>query len=122
MKILIDMNLTPEWEGVIKDRGIHAVHWSSVGAQNATDLEIMEYAKAEGYIVFTHDLDFGDILAVTGAKGPSVIQMRTNNTTPQVMCDFFLKALNQFETRLNKGALITLVHDKMRARILPLKI
>lgn len=82
----------------------------------------MEYAKAEGYIVFTHDLDFGDILAVTGAKGPSVIQMRTNNTTPQVMCEFYFKALNQFETRLNKGALITLVPDKMRARILPLKI
>jgi len=32
--------------------------------------------------VFTHDLDFGDILAATGAEAPSVIQVRTEDTTP----------------------------------------
>ena len=81
----------------------------------------MNFARSEKYVVFTHDLDFGDILAVTGAKTPSVIQVRANNTSPDALKALLLKALNQFEDRLKKGALITLVPGNMRARILPLK-
>lgn len=36
-------------------------------------------AGGAGYVVFTHDLDFGDILAATNADDPSVIQVRTQN-------------------------------------------
>jgi len=97
------------------------VHWSSIGEFDASDREIMDYARNENYVVFTHDLDFGDILAVTGAKGPSVIQIRANNTTPEALKSILVKALDQFELRLKNGALITLVPGKMRARILPLK-
>lgn len=120
MKILIDMNLTPVWEDVFRKQGFHAVHWSSIGAPTASDREIMDYAKANGYVVFTHDLDFGNILAVTGAAGPSVIQVRTDNTTPEALKSLLFKALDQFKVRLEEGALITLVPGKMRARILPL--
>ena len=120
MKILIDMNLTPEWEHVLKGAGIEAVHWSVIGRQDATDREIMDYALQNEYVVFTHDLDFGDILASTGAKGPSVIQVRTDNTSPEAMQELLLKAITQFSDSLNQGALITLVPDKMRARVLPL--
>jgi len=121
MKLLIDMNLTPEWVKALEAEGVKAVHWSSLGALDAPDREIMNFARSEKYVVFTHDLDFGDILAVTGAKGPSVIQVRANNTTPEAIKTLLLKALNQFKDRLKEGALITLVPGKMRARILPLK-
>ncbi|MCC5941499.1 MAG: DUF5615 family PIN-like protein [Balneolaceae bacterium] len=121
MKLLIDMNLTPEWVKALKEDGINAVHWSTLGALNDPDREIMDYARTEDYVVFTHDLDFGDILAVTEANGPSVIQARANNTTPEALKATLVKALNQFEERLKEGALITIVPGKVRARILPLK-
>lgn len=121
MKLLIDLNLTPAWVKALEEEDIKAVHWSSLGALDAPDREIMDLARKEGYIVFTHDLDFGDILAVTGAKGPSVIQVRANDTSPDALKALLLKALNQFEKRLKEGALITLVPGKLRARILPLK-
>jgi len=121
MKILIDMNLSPDWVIVLQKNGIDAVHWSSVGTHHATDREIMNYAFRNDQIVFTHDLDFGDVLAATGAKGPSVIQVRSEDITPDKNHKLILKALNQFSDRLEKGALITLVPGKMRARILPLK-
>ena len=63
MKILIDMNLSPQWVAVFEGTGKQALHWSHVGPHNAPDHEILFYAKAEGYTVFTHDLDFGAILA-----------------------------------------------------------
>lgn len=121
MKILIDMNLSPLWVLTFQRNGHEAKHWSTLGRPTASDHEIMEYALQKEFVVFTHDLDFGDILAVTGAQGPSVIQIRTDDTTPDTIGNILLKALSQFETRLEKGALITLSPAKMRARILPLR-
>ncbi len=45
------------------------------GPMNAPDKEIMDYATKHGHGVFTHDLDFGAILATTKADGPSVVQL-----------------------------------------------
>lgn len=51
MKLLIDMNLSPRWATWLSAAGIFATHWSSVGAANAEDSEIMAYAAANGYTV-----------------------------------------------------------------------
>jgi predicted nuclease of predicted toxin-antitoxin system len=67
VKILIDMNLSPDWVNVFVKYEIAAVHWSSVGDPRSSDRFIMEWASTNGYIVFTHDLDFGAILAATQA-------------------------------------------------------
>jgi len=32
MKILLDMNMSPQWVNALISRGIPATHWSSVGA------------------------------------------------------------------------------------------
>lgn len=66
MKILLDMNLSPMWVPVLTRAGFETVHWSEVGKQNAPDSELMLWAKQNEYVVFTHDLDFGDILASSG--------------------------------------------------------
>jgi predicted nuclease of predicted toxin-antitoxin system len=120
MKILIDLNLSPEWVSVLKAAGHEAVHWSHVGESTAPDTEILSWAKAHGYVMFTHDLDFGTILAATRANAPSVFQIRTQDVTPQAISDLVLSALNQFREQLLKGALISIDEDKSRARILPL--
>ncbi|HEX4596820.1 MAG TPA: DUF5615 family PIN-like protein [Burkholderiaceae bacterium] len=46
MKLLVDMNLSPRWVDMLTDAGIQAVHWTVVGAKNASDAEIMAYALA----------------------------------------------------------------------------
>jgi predicted nuclease of predicted toxin-antitoxin system len=57
MKILIDMNLSPRWVRFFSAAHIEAVHWSAAGSANAADTEIMAYAKTNGFLVLTHDLD-----------------------------------------------------------------
>lgn len=121
MKILIDMNLSPSWIPVLENHGIEAVHWSNVGKPNATDREIFKVAKQQNFIVFTHDLDFGNILAATGAKGPSVIQVRSEDTTPEALEAIFLGAIQQFKSELMEGAIITIDLERARARILPIE-
>jgi predicted nuclease of predicted toxin-antitoxin system len=53
MKILIDMNLSPDWVKVLEEAGWESVHWSMVGDMRAPDDVIMSWARENGYIVFT---------------------------------------------------------------------
>jgi predicted nuclease of predicted toxin-antitoxin system len=79
MKILIDMNLSPVWAEIFASHDIEAVHWSKVGAVNAVDSEIMEFAQVHGYTILTHDLDYSAILAGNHRDRPSIIQLRTGS-------------------------------------------
>jgi len=79
MKILIDMNLSPRWVAALALHDVEAVHWSTVGAANASDGEIMEYAHIHDYTIFTHDLDFSAMLAASRWNKPSLIQLRTGD-------------------------------------------
>ena len=120
MKILIDMNLTPEWVEFLSSNGVHAEHWSSIGRGSAPDAEIMTFAQQHGYVVFTHDLDFGNILAATNARGPSVIQIRTQDPTPGAVGDVIVSSLTDLRDQLERGALVTVDFTKSRSRVLPL--
>lgn len=83
LKLLIDMNLSVEWVETLTKAGYQSVHWSTVGDCRAEDSVIMEWATNQGYVVFTHDLDFGNLLAMTQANGPSVLQVRARNALPE---------------------------------------
>lgn len=120
MKLLIDMNLSPQWTMIFKGAGWEAVHWSFIGLPNASDQDIFEYAMSHGYVIFTHDLDFGSILAATNTKYPSVIQVRTQDVSPGHLSQLVVSALRKFNKHLNEGALITIDEKRLRARILPL--
>jgi predicted nuclease of predicted toxin-antitoxin system len=120
MKLLIDMNLSPEWVSVLESNGWEALHWSSVGDPRASDRTIMDWARANGYTIFTHDLDFGAILAVTHSRGPSVLQVRTQDITPDHLAGLILGVLRQHGSLLDQGALVIVDKIKSRARILPL--
>ncbi len=121
MKILIDMNLTPNWVNVLESSGFEAVHWSTVGDPAAKDSTIMKWAVQNGYIVFTNDLDFGTLLATTQANAPSVIQVRSQDILPTSIKDLVINSLHQFHTELEEGALITIDEARSKARILPIK-
>lgn len=120
MKLLVDMNLPPAWVPVLKAAGHDASHWSTVGDPRAPDSAIMTWARNNGYVVFTHDLDFGALLAIGGAKGPSVIQLRTNDVTPDAQARVLLGALDRFAEQLESGALVSLDVARARVRVLPL--
>lgn len=121
MKLLVDMNLSPRWIGMLKNSGVQAVHWSLVGKVNAPDAEIMAYAITNDCIVLTHDLDFSAILAVTHGEKPSVVQIRAEDVSPDVIGMQVLAALRQMESELEAGALLTIDPSRTRLNLLPLQ-
>jgi predicted nuclease of predicted toxin-antitoxin system len=120
IKILIDMNLSPDWVPLLQRAGWSAVHWSTVGEPRATDREIMSWAAANCHVVFTHDLDFGTILALTHRTGPSVLQVRSRDVLPDRLGKLVVAAVRQHETDLESGALVVVDESRQRVRILPI--
>ncbi|MDR0289807.1 MAG: DUF5615 family PIN-like protein [Treponema sp.] len=122
MKIIVDVNLAVRWAEMLLNRGIDAVHWSSIGAANAQDIEIMSYALKNGYSVFTNDLDFSAILVSTHASGPSVIQIRADDTRPEAHLNKVADILVKFSSAIEQGTLITINPNKTRLHILPFAV
>ena len=85
MRLLVDMNLSPTWIAALSNAGFQAVHWSTVGRTDASDVEFMNFAAENGHVVLTHDLDFGAILAATHGKKPSVVQIRSDDVSPDII-------------------------------------
>ena len=121
MKVLVDMNLSPRWVQLLRDAGWEAAHWSTVGKANAKDSEITAYAAANNYVILTHDLDFGAILAATGQSIPSVVQIRAGDVSPKAVGEQTVAALRHMASQLEAGALVTIESDRTRLRLLPLK-
>jgi predicted nuclease of predicted toxin-antitoxin system len=121
MKLIVDMNLSPRWIDLLAGAGVQAVHWSTIGRCNAPDSEIMAYATRNDYVVLTHDLDFSAILAATQGEKPSVVQIRTEDVSPDVIGLQVIAALRQMESDLEEGALLTIDLYRTRLRLLPLR-
>ena len=120
MRLLVDMNLSPRWVRRLEAARFEAAHWSTLGGTNASDTQIMEFARAGGYIVLSHDLDFSAILAATGGDRPSVAQVRAENIDPDVIGAAVIDALKQVASELEAGALLTIDSSRARLRLLPL--
>jgi predicted nuclease of predicted toxin-antitoxin system len=120
VQLVIDMNLSPEWVDELAGHGWSAVHWSKVGDPRAKDAVIMDWARSNGHVVFTHDLDFGTMLALAHASGPSVLQVRAQETLPENIGSQVIAALRQHDADLAAGALVVVDPKKSRVRLLPL--
>ncbi len=120
MRFLVDMNLSPRWIAFLQDAGFEATHWSIVGSADASDRTLMQWAATHDHIVLTNDLDFSAILAATGLRKPSVVQIRADLLTPAAIGSTLLRALAQTQRELDEGALVSIDSVRARVRILPL--
>jgi len=120
MKLLIDMNISPDLCEVLTKAGWESIHWSAIGERSAPDTVILDYAKTHGYVVVTHDLDFSAILSATQARAPSVVQIRFQDVLSQDFLDLLKTTLKQFKGELDSGALLVMDASTSRARLLPI--
>lgn len=80
----------------------------------------MRWARENAHVLVTHDLDFGALLATSGAGGPSVVQVRAQDVTPDVLEPTLVAVLRAHAEALEAGALVTADESSARVRVLPL--
>jgi predicted nuclease of predicted toxin-antitoxin system len=79
-------------------------------------------AHDEHRVVLTLDLDFGELLAISGSATPSVVLFRMRNQTPAVVSGRLLQLLRDCEKALEDGAIIIVANDSHRVRRLPIRL
>jgi predicted nuclease of predicted toxin-antitoxin system len=67
---------------VLRDAAEDVVHLREQGLATLPDEQILAKAVQERRVILTFDLDFGELLAVSGSVVPSVILFRMRNQTP----------------------------------------
>ena len=121
MKFLIDTNLSTKWTDLLQRAGYEAIHAIEASLQAAGDELIMERACKTGEVIITNDLDFGAILMESGARAPSVIQIRAGNLRPSSTIGVrVLEAIAGASRELDSGALVTVSEKRTRVRTLPM--
>ncbi len=83
---------------------------------------IVEKARQEGRIVLVHGLSFGELVAASGARLPSVITFRLRNIHPDHVNDALQSILSQHGEALEQGTMISVTEGQVRVRRLPLSL
>jgi predicted nuclease of predicted toxin-antitoxin system len=121
VKLLVDMNLSPSWVDRLARYGFEAVHWSTIGAATAPDVEILAWSNEHEFVLITNDLDFSAILAAGAVSGPSVIQLRTQDLLSDAAVSIVANALGAHREDIERGALLSIDERGTRVRMLPLR-
>jgi predicted nuclease of predicted toxin-antitoxin system len=120
MRFLADMGIAGGVVVWLKAQGHDAVHLRDEGLQRLPDGQVFAKAAAEQRIILTFDLDFGEILALSGGKDVSVVLFRLNNATTPFVIARLAAVLSDAAAALEAGAIVTVEDGRHRVRRLPL--
>jgi len=120
MKFMLDMGISPKTAVFPRNLGYDAIHLHELKSDRLTDPAIMQMARNEERILLTHDLDFGELIAASGANAPSVIIFRLRNMNPKNVNRFLNGIISEHRDALEKGAIVSVTEGQARVRLLPL--
>ena len=121
MRFLADMGVAMRIVEWLRAQGHDVNHLREEGLQRMPDGDIFLKAATESRILLTFDLDFGEILALSGERKVSLVLFRLHNTrTPHVIERLNL-ALAQSKMILETGAILVIEENRVRTRRLPLR-
>ena len=121
MRFLADMGISPKTVAFLQNLGHDAVHLHDQDLDRLEDPAILAKAQEEDRILLTHDLDFGELIAMSGARLPSIVVFRLRNMRPEMVSRYLQGIIDQHGESLEKGAIISVTEGQVRVRVLPLK-
>lgn len=119
MRFLADMGVSLRVVEWLRSRRHDVVHLRERGLQRLSDAAIFEKATAEGRVVLTFDLDFGEIVALSGGATTSVIVFRLRNARAGNVIARLERVLSESEDALRSGAVVIVEDGRHRVRLLP---
>lgn len=121
MRLLADLNISPSTVSFLRDLGYDVVRVDAVLANTASDEEIVEAARADDRSILTQDLDFSAIIALSGARSPSLVTLRLSSSRVSRINEALERVLPQIEEDLAQGSAVTVEDGIIRTRPLPIE-
>ena len=120
MRFLADMGVALRVVDWLREAGHDARHLRDEALHRLPDGEVFAKADAEDRILLTFDLDFGEILALSGSRSVSVVLFRLRNTRTPHVIDRLARVLETSGQALEEGAVVVVEDTRHRVRRLPL--
>ena len=119
MRFLADMGVAQRIVERLRSEGYDTIHLREQGLQRLPNGEMFVKATQEGRMILTFDLDFGEIVALSGRDRVSVILFRLHNTCTPHVIDRLREVLEDSGEALEQGAVVVAQESRHRTRRLP---
>jgi predicted nuclease of predicted toxin-antitoxin system len=119
MRFLADMGVAMRIFQWLKDKGHDAVHLREENLHRLPNGLIFEKAYSEKRILLTFDLDFSEIIALSGEKQVTVILFRLRNTRTPHVIERLEKVLLDSSQALEEGVIVVVEETRHRIRRFP---
>ena len=96
-----------------------AEHVADLDMSDADDDAILNTAQQRDSIVVTFDADFHQLMAVSGARSPSVIRIRMERLKGDQVAAILKQVISAASTELVAGAVVSVTPSRIRVRALP---
>jgi len=121
LRFLADIGISPRVVESLRRQGYDAMHLHEQSLYGLTDAKVLDKARAEGRIVLTSDLDFGELLALSRAGLPSVIVFRLKDMRPENVQRYLTHVLASLATALDRGAIVSATERRCHLHHLPIE-
>lgn len=96
MKLLLDENLSRRLVPALQPRFPGSSQVVLLGLEQASDLEIWEYAREQGFVLVSKDEDFADLQTLRGYP-PKLVMLRMGNSRNQDVLETLFAAAGRLE-------------------------
>jgi predicted nuclease of predicted toxin-antitoxin system len=120
MKLLLDQGIPHSAAAHLSAAGIDAVQLGELNLSAADNSVILQWGRDSECAVVTLDADFHTLLALSGAKSPSVIRIRIESLRGAETARLLETVIVQCGADLSKGAAVTVQEGRIRIRQLPI--
>jgi predicted nuclease of predicted toxin-antitoxin system len=118
MRLLLDMNMPTKLAEQLREERHDAVHLRDLGLGHLMDQDVFAHARIEQRIVVTFDLDFGEIVGLSGGIG--VILLRLRPVRAPHIRRWALVASTEAVGALDAGAVVLVEDARIRVRAWPI--
>ena len=106
IKFIADVHISPITVSELKEFGYDIKRSSEFLLSNASDEEIINLAIEKDAVIVTQDLDFSNLIILSGLKKPSIISIRIEKPFPQIITKILIGLLPKIEKELLEGCII----------------
>jgi predicted nuclease of predicted toxin-antitoxin system len=121
IKLLLDMGLPRRTAEDLTSAGWDAEHVAARGRARASDDEIVAWGREEGRTIVTLDADFARVLAMAGARTPSLLWLRIEGLDRKRATELLQRLLPELVVDLEAGCVVSVTDAAVRVRRMPLR-
>lgn len=121
MRLLADVNVSRLVVGHLRAAGVEVHHVPEILDPRVSDRTIVAHARSIDAILVSHDQDFSALLAMSGAPGPSLINLRTSTVEHHRIATLIPQAMALAADELAEGAIVTVEDRSLRLHLLPFR-